>query len=133
MNRKMKKIAFLLFFILVLDSFLSKDLFAGYDLPSQTILKKICSSQFGGPLARITLWRDVDGGIFYYQFQGDMSRIIHAPTIFYDRFGEEKLIIPEKPLDSKSEKFLELQEKRSKLLKGFNEEKESIFCSKINP
>ncbi len=128
----MKKSTFLLFFILFLGSFLSKTLFAGYDLPSQTILKKICSSQFGGPLARITLWRDVDGGIFYYQFQGDISRILHAPTIFYDRFGEERLIIPEKPFDPKNEKFKELQEKKSKLLKGLNEEKESIFCSKIN-
>ncbi len=133
MIKKMKKSAVLLFFIWALFGFSSKALFAGYEIPSQAILKKLCSSQFGGPLARINLWRDVDGGIFYYQFQGDISHILHAPTIFYDRLGEEKLIIPEKPFDPKSEKFKELQEKKSKLLKGLNEEKESIFCSKVNP
>lgn len=74
----------------------------------------------------------MDGGIALYQFQGDMTRIIHAPTIFYDQAGEEKLVVPEKPLDPKEQKAQELQEKKLKLLKGFNEEKESIFCSKIN-
>lgn len=133
MIKKIPLSVFLFFFILALSVFSSKGLFAGYDLPSQAILKKLCSSQFAGPLAKITLWRDMDGGIVLYQFQGDLSRILHAPTIFYDQAGEEKLVIPEKPFDAKAQKARELQEKKLKLLKGFNEEKESIFCSKVNP
>lgn len=133
MIKKIRASAFLFFFILALSDFSSKALFAGYNLPSQTILKKICSSKFAGPLARITLWRDMDGGIALYQFQGDMSRILHAPTIFYDQAGEEKLVISEKPFDAKEQKARELQEKKLKLLKRFNEEKESFFCSKVNP
>lgn len=99
--------------------------------PSQEVLQKICNSKWGeGKFAKVTLWRDHSGKVKLYQLEPDITLVLHAPHIYYDESGVEKLTVADKPFDPNSAWGKKLQKDLKEIHKDYRAQ-ETLYCSQF--
>jgi hypothetical protein len=108
---------------------------SGQKSPSQgidrAVLQTICASEFGGGMARVTVWRDAAGAGKLLELSPDLSRFSHPPMVLHDAQGQELLFIPERPVTPEERKNDPVLQKAEALRAGLSPDKNATFCEEL--
>ena len=89
-------------------------------------MRKLCSSDLGGPKASLQVWRDDADRITIYELVPDPDAPAKASAALYDSRGREQLRLP--PVeDPSSPQALEVQRRRETVFED-SKRRESIEC-----
>jgi hypothetical protein len=90
------------------------------------IVRKLCSSDLGGPKASLQIWRDDADRITVYELQPDPDAHAKASAALYDSRGREQLRLP--PVeDPGSPQALDVQRRREMVFED-SKRREEIAC-----
>jgi hypothetical protein len=68
------------------------------------LLQQLCAmATCAGPLSVVTVYRTADGEPALYVHRGDLGVCSHPPWTYFDAFGEQVLVQPERPVSSMQE------------------------------
>lgn len=126
----MKKTVFIFAFFITIFSY--NYLLNAVQMTNEAVtILSICRSKFGGTYAAVRIWKNEKEDRLY-ELEGDSSKMVDAPTIFYDKNGNEKLLVSGKPLDPSNKKYRLIEKQKKELLKGYQFEKK-VTCFQADP
>ncbi len=91
------------------------------------VVKAICTSQFGGELASIEVYRRADGSVQTLELRPDITKVSHPPSQFFDLSGAVTATIPEFPVEPGSDEAKKWSDVRAGAV-GDAKVAESIGC-----
>lgn len=94
--------------------------------PSAAVVRAVCTSELGGPKARVRVWRDDHGQVTVLELFPDPNAKARASEALYDTRGREQLRLP--PIDDPgSPQALEADRRRDTVIED-SRRGETLSC-----
>jgi hypothetical protein len=89
------------------------------------VVAKICEHPCAGELASIAVFRDAQGAVGRYRFDGDLQVCSHPPRIYYDERGRNVLGVAHRPVEKDEAEAI--AQRQADAVAGFTEA-ETLRC-----
>ncbi len=95
--------------------------------PADGVVRALCTSDLGGPKAKVRVWRDSEGQVTVLELLPDADAKARASSALYDSRGREQLRLP--PVDDPgSPQALEVDRRRDEVIED-SRRGETLSCS----